>query len=944
MTQAFKKHELFAENQANVLDEFYIYNNINETKYFPNNKFYLTKLPSLLLCAEDYIRDGKMMDKTNVPVFALNTLKTNYRIAANYQSANVCYVDIDFKTEKQIEDFKKQYKNYDDTISFEENVEKFKKDLSLYAWITATSYSGKGVRAIYYIVNKLNNDIINTILSSDQFTAQDIHKTNVEFIYELIEENTGVKQNDNSPSNINLTTTPCRRKNSIVTNNIIEKKLKFSVKLNKFETKNVEDVIVENTKIVKEYNINKLNELNNLDLHYDDILPILSCLQVIQDEDIRTMFYNFLKRNYSGTAFNRNLKTLNNFTNYLNNLKFTKFNVPLKNVLERYNIFSKKQLEDFETKDIFGNKFDEIIIFDDYISNLNFDAEKVVINAPTGAGKTTAALKYLNGLEGIKIFVAPTNFILEQTIKNCEKNKFDYITFYGNNKNEIVDDNILIITNYQNLSLLSGLTAECIIYDEVHKITDYAIFDKNNKPILYPRSKKHVYMSATPEHFMVNISDAKYIKYKHKNFKKRDIKIIYFKSKKTMLKDVHNFFVAKKDNINILFNNDKNINFNIHKNLYENGVDIELIDAANKNEQYYNVVDNDTISKSIITTSLMNEGINITNTVDNIIVIDNNTQSIFDVYQFLNRTRTCEPTIYIFRMLFNNEDNNLRNKNLTNIIQNTFERQFNKVKGDIETINNNINDKIEIKIGEDLFVDYSDQMKDNILINYCYNDNGLYKINENLLKYSIFNFLKNKINSCYQDYIYYMGFFFNIIDVKTRDKIETSGALLNNKKSVKDFVLNYYDKWALDNKLKIEDLDEKEAEFFIQNKNNIIIYMKRIKSIKRFKNYDIDKVFQNFKIFNNYIKHLQIIYIKDQDVLSKLDNEVKNDAYKIDSIINIGMDLDDFIEKYKSIDLLESNKFNMANNKTINKHLKMFGYQLKRVRNDKYSFKYTIIK
>ena len=106
---------------------------------------------------------------------------------------------------------KKQYNNYDNTISFEDNVENFKKDLSLYAWITATSYSGKGVRAIYYIVNKLNNEVINTILTRDQFTAQDIHKTNVEFIYELIEEKTGVKQNDNSPSNINLTTTPCRK-------------------------------------------------------------------------------------------------------------------------------------------------------------------------------------------------------------------------------------------------------------------------------------------------------------------------------------------------------------------------------------------------------------------------------------------------------------------------------------------------------------------------------------------------------------------------------------------------------------------------------------------------------------------------------------------------------------------------------------------------------------
>ena len=39
MKQDFKKHELFEKHQAAVLDEFYIYNDIKETKYLPKKYF-----------------------------------------------------------------------------------------------------------------------------------------------------------------------------------------------------------------------------------------------------------------------------------------------------------------------------------------------------------------------------------------------------------------------------------------------------------------------------------------------------------------------------------------------------------------------------------------------------------------------------------------------------------------------------------------------------------------------------------------------------------------------------------------------------------------------------------------------------------------------------------------------------------------------------------------
>lgn len=369
---------------------FYAYRDFEQVVYEEDKQFPLEDLPKYLLLAEKY----QNTKKEDTPVFALNNLRQNYRVAKNFESANICFIDYDFKNEKQVQDFKDQYKRYDPLKSFEENVDQFKIDMSKFAWITANSFSGKGVRFIFFILNKIGDEIINMILSSDSFTANDIHKSNIEYVNGLMLNETGVVPNDSSVNNINLTTHTCRKKGSIITDVCHLKNFKFSAnKLNgkQYKKKTNEEVNSENQTIKSNYDWHKLDEINDLDLHYNDLVPFLSALQLYTDNDIREKFYHLLKRNYSGKSFKKKLHSFENFNKYLNNLNFSEYNISMKWCFERLGIFRNANNINANT-DIFGYEYSRIISIDDYIENFDFlynVTGKTIINGGTGFGKTT---------------------------------------------------------------------------------------------------------------------------------------------------------------------------------------------------------------------------------------------------------------------------------------------------------------------------------------------------------------------------------------------------------------------------------------------------------------------------------------------------------------------------------------------------------------------------
>ncbi|MFW5803622.1 MAG: DEAD/DEAH box helicase family protein [bacterium] len=910
--------------ESTVLN-FYAYRDFQQMKYEKDKVFNLKYLPEYLLTAEKYLHKKK----EDTPVFALNNLRINYRQAAHFESANVCFIDYDFKNEQQKEDFKKQYNGYNKGTSFKENVEQFKKDMSKYAWITATSFSGQGIRFIFLIINRKANEYITTILKSDPYTANEAHKSNVEYVNDLMTNKTGVLPNDTCTQSINQATFTCRRNRAIINDVFHLKQFKFQNDINKkknYPTKTLAELESENKLIKSAYEWDKLNEINGLNFHYDDILPFVSALSVYTDTEVRECFYHLIKRNYAGDSLKRKLKTFNNFNWYLDHISFSQYNVSLKYCLERLGIFKKKDNSNNNT-DVFGYDYSDVIQVDEYIENFNFLSGltgNTFVNAGTGLGKTTQSVVYLNSLKGIKVFVAPTNLILEQTVIKCEENNINHIPYYST-KNDVQDisDDSFIITNYQNLGRLKKLIGnqKCasVILDETHKITDYAGFDKDNRniPIKIPASNQYVYVSATPEHYLIGSELNKYYKIEKREQGKRDVIVCYFKSKKILRKKIAEIVKQQKDKRHIICNNDKNENANLYFHYKKNyQIDFELVSSDNRGSAYKEIVDDSVVNENIITTSILNDGVNINNEIDNVYIIDNYTQSIFDLYQFSSRFRKSFPTVYIMRYMTANDDYELRDKDLKPYFETAYQNKINEIKKDLDKIN----------------AYRSTSSLDSIENPFIYNQNNTYHINENLVKYEIVNDFKQKVQHSYADYLYFLNHYFNI--KKVVYEITKSGTTKHqsSKKKIKLFVLKYYSTWVIRGFVDYELLSQEEKELYSHYKPTIDNYFNRYNIVSAFDEFDEEIIFKRNSDFWAYVRKKKIKALRNKQTLSKLDNAMLSDIKLIDGIINQDNTLEYFKGEVVKHSFLSGNKIDLSSVRSINRGLKGFGYEVKRKR------------
>lgn len=885
----------------NTILDFYVYKNITNVQF--SHKFELKNLPKKILWPKTLI---EKYNKKNAPVFLLNNLINNYRSSKNIKMSNVCYIDIDFKSEQQKNDFIKQYKNYNNNLEFEENVENFKKDMSTIAWITATSFSGAGVRCIFLVFNYIGKTIIDECIDVP-YTPNEIHKSNIDYVNDLMLNLTGVIPNDDSNKIICQTTYPLIKENSYITDIYHKKEFKFKLKIKKYEiNKDVDNTI---TITPDEVNI-KLNNISK-DLHYDDILPILSALQL--NKEYRLPFYNFIKQNYKGQSFTKKLKTFESFNNFIDNLSL-EYNVSLKYILNIFNIF--KQNYDENLTDLYGKKFDKIIKVDKYIKNFEFNEKNVVVNAGTGMGKTTASLNYLSKLKGVKIFCCPQNLIADQTAIKMDELNIKYHKFYNGDYCNVFDSNALILTNLANIEKLNdyNLTIKCIVFDECHKHTDWAIFDENkkikNKQILIPESDQIINISATPENFIFN-EDIYYVKYINDDIK-RKIYIQNYKSKITQINKIINFINVNKDKNILIFNNDKNYNKKIKERIFDKiGIEVGLLDADNKDGEYMNIAKNNTITGINICTSLIAEGNNINNIVDYVFILDNETQMPQDIYQFSNRFRNCSPCIFLLRMSKFNDDKDWRSKNIHEELKIIYDKKIKELENDLNIINN-----IE---------DIPEKIKSNITLNYIYKIGDKYYINNNEVKQYTINILKNDILKSRFDFYYFLMYYFKI-NVKKEDKTKND----NEKIDKKDIIVFFKKYKKYDWNQLIQNIEDNDLIIFENYKKTIKLYYSRLYKLTIYKNIDIDedKVFSNFKIFNNYLKKIEILnskLIKEQNMLNdKIETAFLNDYDKFKKIINENPTFEFFQNEYVKLNLLSENITDINNIKKINTMLSKY--------------------
>ena len=919
-------------NLSLVNSSFYIYDSKYESEYTQQKP--IKDFPKFLLSAEKHIKNG--ISKDNANAFIINQLKTNNnRKTDNFESANVIMIDIDFKSDEQIDNFKKQYNKYDNNLSFNKNLNIFIEDCSSLAWITARSFSKNGIHLFFYFLNTINDgELIIVEDENDVWTVNDIHKSNYKAAEEMITKKTGYKLNDKCGLVITQPTLPCWKTGSYVNyENIYVKNFKFiaNKKLKNNITK--EQAIKLNNDL--NINVERLEKLicdTKIELHYEDVLPIFSALQLIKDEKIRIMFYNFVKENYNGTSLCKKLRSYQNFYKYCDNINFVKYNVPLSFILNKYNLFVD-DIKHNNQEDLYGRTFDKIYYYDEYLTHFDIENnEDIIINANTGAGKTTVAIDYLSKKEGVKAFVCPTNMIADQTYEKYN-NKFNLKKCYNGNFDQMMfnDEECIYICNIQSLKLLNNIKFTSVVYDECHKLIDYSIFNENNnnKPYIYLNSDQNIYISATSDKWKCFKTNIKYIKYIKNDTIKRDIHIKNFKNNNMRFEMLKYFIENNQDKNVVIFHNNKNENKDLQKSLSK--YNYSLIDSENKGDSYDNIINNN-VAENIIVTSVINDGVNINNKVDYVFIIDNMTQSVEDLYQFCNRFRKSNPFIYFLRLNNKTKDENYRSIKIYDLIDKLYQDKIKKYEADC-LMYNNFEHSYEVKTADNQYAKFIIEKITNEKCFYKIGD--VYYINYQLVMREIINNINNNILGNVLDFNFYMSYYFNLHYKKTNTDVAEKNINEKTKKDAKNLFFKYYNK-----KNEVKKLIGEEKEIYIKYKNTIDNYFKRYCEVEAISNdinneviFDINKLTADRTIYNNELKGFVLKVSKKREEKKMLFEKgdllnLQNNNQILNILENVKT-MDEFIFSIKDLNILESNKIDTTDMKSINKGIKKFGYRFR---------------
>ena len=920
----------------------------------------IIELPDKILRAEEFGND-----KSKSQAFLLNKLQGDVNIFITGHTSNrfdfphYVFIDVDFHDPEQENIFKKEYKYYNSGISLLDNLEVLKEIFSGYSFISANSFSGKGLRFICVVVNYKNTSLL----------PKNIHKSNCYLVCEKFKEITGLNINDRSILNITQPTYTCRKTKSIVNWNPYE----FD-NTNLYKSKHIEDeenliiysrdeVDALNTRIYKQldyveirYTLLSSGAFRSSVAHHDTATKILYSLSVIKNDDLLKIFYDGFKNFYKGNSIP--LTTYISFKKYLHQTKWLKgYQIPIENILIEYGITLNTAKDGY---DRYGFKFDKEFKYNDYITekkdiiNNILEEDRIVMKSPTGSAKTTCVLECLNSKKGLKIFITPTNVIADQTVKKCVDKGYKYIKGYGGNKPLMMnyyDDNIILITNLQNLKRYNKENFTNAVFDECHKIIDYAIFDEEQ--FIFPNCK-HLFMSATPEIFLIGLKDFKYYNFKPNENKKKRIIMHKCGSVETLFKTLSSSLrQAYKNNTGstfLIFNNNKDKNKKLQE--YYSFFDFKLIDSSNKNinETYKKLINDSILNHNIITTSLINDGVNILNKKwDYVFILDNFTQSTSDIYQFVSRFRFADPQIhYLYQQLNNKEIENIKLFS----VRDRLNEEYELIKKDYEKICFDINQN---------YTNFSlENIKELKFIYYNKNER-LYKINKNLIKKHISNKITKEIRFSKINFNTFLSHDFKVSYDKFYEKSDKT-KVLNTKEIInfvteeEVFINNYIDKNESD--LVQDFLDIDKFRFINQNKTKIKLILERLKKINILKNgydscdlmFDVnikDVISKNYTKFQSLIRTLENKLLKETDKkrLSASDKKFKDNYKLLDDIfdckkINGRVLYEDFITEYNK----EKEKFieqfkidvEQKNKRKFTLFLKEVGFSVKRHRNVNY--------
>jgi len=373
------------------------------------------------------------------------------------------------------------------------------------------------------------------------------------------------------------------------------------------------------------------------------------------DEDIQKWFYNQFRRIQNETTSNFKYKIfdLSSFQAYLSNM--VEINGRTRTL---QNIFREecKFIDTIEFKegcDFLGNEYNQEIYYDTYISEKHDqlldvinENKTTVVKAEAGAGKTTTVLNiFKNDLDyfvqlGLVVFVIPKNMLLEQ-VENILRTRYPYINIFRNYGDYKELENVeaqqgIILSSTPKLEYLKHKEIDLLVVDEIHDLVKFSNKIASN----LPQSKHTLMISATPEPYLLGMKDYYYINLRKTHKLERQLDVYFTNNIYTSL-----YHQIKRNRKQLVFFNNINKSKDLaEKFKREKGIGFEFLNSKEKTDHSKSVIADERLyHPHYFATSAINDGINFNNeSWDDIIIVDTDSVSVFDVYQLSERFRKVD--------------------------------------------------------------------------------------------------------------------------------------------------------------------------------------------------------------------------------------------------------------------------------------------------------------
>lgn len=418
----------------------------------------------------------------------------------------------------------------------------------------------------------------------------------------------------------------------------------------------------------------------------------------------------------------------------------------------------------YKYNSIFESEIDEHFHVKDYISNSDisstltkkFENGTHILYAPTGVGKTT----FVKNMTGKKIIIVPTNIAIEQNATN------DTTMYYSKNtKLDLTKDTI--ITNYQNaanlLKRVDNVNNYLIVFDEAHNLfaaTNTSFLNKVMSEIFqyldFNYHNRLLFLTATPvANYLTEYKIPTVTKITSDKIRaKRNVKSV----------KISNFYKFVFNSINNKLDNNTNDLFvvycnNTSKKLTELIENFKKVNVSDDEILILNshTKDTDTVSnliktnklseniKVVISTSIINESININNDYDNVYTYLFDTVHAIIIEQLASRFRNAKE-ITLFRK-------HIDTVSINELID--IDTKTNKILSFVRRNNEYHNDNFKSQIEPISGKHYVELYSSNYQIWNKYTNQ--IDINFMYINYELYQLDAYNINNCFELYEWYLS-------------------------------------------------------------------------------------------------------------------------------------------------------------------------------------------